>query len=151
GAAERPKGDFVSTIPPSTSPDDPLTRAEAAFRRTPVPEGPSEALVARTLAGLRAKVESDSNPLPRRRTMLVTMKIAAAALVTVGGLLYFAFFPSTKATAFAKVAQKLRDAHTLAYRLTVESPELKTPMTMRALFKQPSFFRAELDGGIVSI
>jgi outer membrane lipoprotein-sorting protein len=83
--------------------------------------------------------------------MLVTMKIAAAALVTVGGLFYFAVVPSTEATAFAEVAQKLRDAHTLAYRLSVESPELKTRMTMRALFKEPSFFRAELDGGSISI
>lgn len=83
--------------------------------------------------------------------MLVTMKIAAAALMAVGGLFYVAFFPSTEATAFTEVAQKLRDAHTLAYRLTVESPDLKTRMTMRAIFKEPSFFRAELDGGMVSI
>ncbi len=83
--------------------------------------------------------------------MLVTMRIAAAVLMALGGLFYVAFFPSTEATAFAEVAQKLRDAHTLTYRLTVESPELKTRMTMRALFKEPSFFRAELDGGMVSI
>jgi outer membrane lipoprotein-sorting protein len=86
-----------------------------------------------------------------RRTMLVTMRIAAAALVTAGGLFYSAVVPSTEAAAFAEVAQKLRDAHTLAYRSTVESPELKSRMTMRSLFKEPSSFRTELDGGIVAI
>ena len=141
----------MSTPPPSSSSDDPLARAEAVFRRTPVPEGPSEAIVARTLAALRAKAESDSNPLPRRRKLLMTMKITAAALVAAGGFLYFAVVPSTEAMAYAEGTQKLRDAHTLAYRSTVESPELKTRMTMRVLFKEPSFFRTELDGGIVAI
>jgi len=83
--------------------------------------------------------------------MLVTMKIAAAALVTAGGLLYFAAAPSMEATAFGEVAQKLRNAHTLAYRTTTESPDLKTPMTMRWRFKEPSLFRAETDGGIITI
>ena len=83
--------------------------------------------------------------------MLVTMKIAAAALVAVGGLFYVAFFPSPEATAFTEVAQKLRDAHTLTYRGIVESPELKTRMTMRVLVKEPGHFRAELDGGMISI
>ena len=63
-----------------------------------------------------------SNPLPRRRTMLMTMKIAAAALVAAGGWFYFAVVPSREASAFAEVAQKLRDAHTLSYRTTTESP-----------------------------
>ncbi len=141
----------MSALPPSSFPDDPLASAEAALRRTTVPEGPSQAIVARTLAALRAKTESDRNPLPWRRKMLLTMKIAATVLVTVSGLLYVTFFPSTEATAFAEVAQKLRDAHTLAYRMTVESPDFKAPMTMRTLFKEPSFFRTELDGGIVGI
>jgi outer membrane lipoprotein-sorting protein len=75
------------------------------------------------------------------------MKIAAAALVTASGLFYFAVVPSMEATAFAEVAQRLRNAHTLAYRATMESPDLKTPITMRLRFKEPSLFRAETDGG----
>jgi len=83
--------------------------------------------------------------------MLMTMKIAAAALVAVGGWFYFTVVPSREASAFAEVAQKLRDAHTLAYRTTTESPDLKTPMTIRMLFKGPSLMRAEMEGGIVGI
>jgi outer membrane lipoprotein-sorting protein len=81
----------------------------------------------------------------------MTMKIAAAALAAAGGFFYFAVVPSTEATAFAEVAQKLRDAHTLAYRGTTESPDLKTPMTVRFLFKEPGLFRTELAGGIITI
>jgi outer membrane lipoprotein-sorting protein len=49
------------------------------------------------------------------------------------------------------VAQKLRDAHTLAYRLTLESPEPKSRLTMRTLFMEPNRFRIEMDGGLVAI
>ena len=41
--------------------------------------------------------------------MLVTLRIAAAALVAAGGLFYFAVFPPKEATAFAEVAQRLRN------------------------------------------
>lgn len=140
----------MSTLPPSSSPDDPLARAEAAFRRTPVPEGPAEAIIARTLAALK-KAESDTNPLPRKRTLLMTMKIAAAVMATAGGVFYLAAVRSTEAATFAEAAQKLRDAHILVYRMTTESPDLKTPMRMRALFKEPNLFRSEVDGGIVSV
>jgi len=84
--------------------------------------------------------------------MLAAIKVAAAVLVTAGGLFYVAFVPKAEANrAFAEAARKLRDAHTLAYRMTTESPDLKTPLKMRALFKEPSLFRLEADGGIVSI
>jgi outer membrane lipoprotein-sorting protein len=116
-----------------------------------VPEGPPEAIVALTLAALEAKANLDRIPLTRRRTMLMTMKIAAAALVTAGGWFYFAVAPSTEATAFGEAVQKLRDAHTLTYRTTMESPELKAPMTMRMFVKEPSLMRTEAVGGIVTV
>jgi outer membrane lipoprotein-sorting protein len=96
-------------------------------------------------------LQQPDNPLPRKRTMPGTMRIAAAALVTAGGLLYFAGVPSKEATAFAELAQKLREAHTLAYRITTETPESKTALKIRSLFKEPSLFRAETDGGIITI
>jgi len=140
------------TIPPASSPDDPLARAEAALKRTPVPEGPSEETVERTLAALMAKAGPDITPFMRRRTMLTAIKIAAAVLVTTGGLFYMAFVPRAEANrTFAEAARKLREAHTLAYRTTMESPDFKTPLKTRCLFKEPSLFRAEVDGGIVSI
>jgi outer membrane lipoprotein-sorting protein len=79
------------------------------------------------------------------------MKIAAAALVAVGGLFYLTSISPMEKTAFAEAAQKLRDAQTLSYRMTVESPELKIRMTTRILLRWPGLFRAEVEGGIVTI
>jgi hypothetical protein len=64
----------VSTLPPSPAPDDPLARAEAAFLRMPVPEGPSPKVVAQTLAALSAKTVHDNTHLMRRRIMFATLK-----------------------------------------------------------------------------
>jgi hypothetical protein len=54
----------VTTVPPSSTPDDPLAHAEAAFLRVPVPDGPAPEVVARTLAALTAKTENCLRPSP---------------------------------------------------------------------------------------
>jgi outer membrane lipoprotein-sorting protein len=67
-------------------------------------------------------------------------------------LFYLVTAPTTTATAsFAEAAQKLHDAHTLSYRMTTETPDLKQPMTMRAFFKEPNRMRVESDAGVVSV
>ena len=61
---------------PEPTPDstDRLARAEAAFRAAPVPEGPSEDLVARTRAALRdAEDRPDIIPAKTRRRPMITM------------------------------------------------------------------------------
>jgi hypothetical protein len=83
--------------------------------------------------------------------VLATMKIAAAALVAAGGVAYFALPPSAEATAFAMMAQKLREAHSLTYTATTESADIKPPLTMKFLFKEPDLLRTEVPGGIVTI
>ena len=91
----------MSSLPPPSSPDDPLARAEAAFRRTPVPDGPSPEVIARTLTALTAKTKQQTTPWIRRKTVIVTLRIAAAAIVAVGGFAYLALHPSAEATEFA--------------------------------------------------
>ncbi len=141
----------MSTIPPTSSRDDPIARAEAAFRRISVPDGPSREVVARTLEALAAKAEQRTTPEMRRRIMFATMRIAAAAVVAAVGFAYFALFPSAEATAFAVMAQKLREAHSLSYTSTTESADIKPALIMKFLFKEPNLFRAEVPGGIVTI
>jgi outer membrane lipoprotein-sorting protein len=139
----------MSTIPPA---DDRLSRAEAALRRAPIPDGPSELTVSRTLAALNAKTSSRDNPHSRRKTMTAALKIAAAVLVAGGGVLYIALAPPARAkSAFAEMAQKISKAHTLSYLQTTEGPDLKTPMKARSFFKEPDLMRMELDGGTVLI
>jgi outer membrane lipoprotein-sorting protein len=140
----------MSATPP-LPPDDPLARAEEALRRVPAPPGPPAETVARTLAALHA---GEAKPIfvRRRIPMALLLKIAAAALVAAGGLWYFTGLGPSEATlAFADVANKLRDAHTLAYRMTVRSPELKQPVTTRVLFKEPGLMRSEGPFGQVGI
>jgi outer membrane lipoprotein-sorting protein len=55
------------------------------------------------------------------------------------------------ALAFAEVAQNLRDAHSLAYRMTVRSPRMKEPETMQFRFKEPGLFRSDGAGGQVAV
>jgi outer membrane lipoprotein-sorting protein len=125
-------------------PDDPLARAEAAIRRIPVPEGPTDETKARTLAALGAAAGApESFPFPRRRTMLSAIKIAAAALAAGIGLLCFTLGPSVETAAFAEAAQKLHDARTLTYRMTVQIPGQKGPMKLRYFISEPGLFRSD--------
>jgi outer membrane lipoprotein-sorting protein len=100
---------------------------------------------------VEALVRRFVRPFSWRPTMAFAMKIAAAALLAAGGWFYFMVLPSAEATAFAEAAQKLRDAHTLSYRVTTESPELNLPLTLRFLFKEPSLMRTETEGGVITI
>jgi outer membrane lipoprotein-sorting protein len=114
-----------------------------------VPEGPSAETRARTLAALRAAAaQPDAIPLLRRTTMLTALKIAAAVLLTAGGLFYVTLAPQAEAmVAFTVVAEKLRDAHTLSFLQTTQVPGRKQPMVIRYLYKEPGLIRSESPGG----
>ena len=142
----------MSAILPDPDPDDRLARAEAALWDAHVPDGPSENIVAQTRAALQtAAVQSNLNPFPWRRTMLATLKLTAAALAATAGLSYLAFSPRVEATVtFAEVAQKLHDAHTLSYRISVQNPELpgqkgSLKIIGREYYKDPGLVRTETD------
>ncbi len=133
----------MSATPP-LPPGEPLARAEAALRHAPVPDGPADETVARTLAALRGAERSSPLPVRRRRTMHVILKVAALVLVAAGGLTYFLGFHSAGATlAFDEVARPLSEAHTLAYTMTTQVTGVKEPISMRVLFKEPSLVRTE--------
>src|SRR5262249_39248693 len=84
-----PTGTPLSATPPPLPPEDPLDGAEAALRRAPVPDGPSEETRARTLAALRAADRLPVLPVRRRKTMHLILKVVASLLVAAGGLVYF--------------------------------------------------------------
>ena len=136
----------------SPSPEDSLARAEAALRQTAVSPGPSEALDARTLAALGAADGRHEVILRRRKTMRVILSAAAAVLAAAGGLCYFGGVqPGGTSLAFADVAQRLHDAHTLAYQMTAQAPQMKEAMRMQVFLKEPGWIRLEGPGGVVSI
>jgi outer membrane lipoprotein-sorting protein len=126
--------------------DDLLDRAVSALlRTTPMADGPSEETIARTLAALEAASRSPSKILfSRRNTMLVILKMAAALLMAGGGLFYLGgTYLKGAPMSFEEVAQKLQDAHTIAYFMTMELPGTRTPVTQRVFFKEPGLARIE--------
>lgn len=78
--------------------------------------------------------------------MLTSIKIAAAVVAASVGILYVTLSPPPEAgAAFAEAAQKLHDAHTLTYRITVQIPGQAIPMVLRYLFKEPGLVRSETE------
>jgi outer membrane lipoprotein-sorting protein len=125
--------------------DELIEREASALRDMTIPDGPSQSIVARTLTAL----DSESRgPAPymfwRNRTMFMALKIAAALLVTAGGLT-FLVRPNRAAESFAEVAAKLRDAQTLSYRMTMQAPGRDKPETSRMFFKAPGWVRSEAE------
>src|SRR5262249_1934641 len=120
--------------------DDLLDRAVSALSwTTSMADGPSEETIARTLAALEAPPGSpETTRSSRRRTMYAVLKLAAAVLAAAGGLFYFGGNHLAGApVSFEEVAQKLQNAHTFAYLMTMELPGTRTPVTQRVLFKEP--------------
>ena len=145
----------MNADPPPPPTEDPVTRAVDALRRTSSSRGPSEEILARTLAALRAEPHAPvAEPFPRRSMMIATMKIAAVILVATAGLFYLNGPPPAGPTmAFAEVAQILRNSDTLTCLVTTQIPGRKDPLLMRVLFKEPGFLRVESvpSGGPVRI
>lgn len=132
---------------PSPEPDDRLARAEAALKGTPVPEGPSNDLIARTRTAL-GRAASSPDPNPMRSPMITMLKFAAAASVitAVASLPFLVPMPRAGAgTTFAEVAKKLQDAHTLSYQFSVSVPGQDRPTTGREYLKAPGLTRTESD------
>ena len=75
------------------------------------------------------------------------LKIAAAAAfaLAAGGLPYLAIAPRAGASPFAEAAQKLRDAHTLSYSVSMQFPipGQDKPTKGREFYKDPGLVRTE--------
>jgi outer membrane lipoprotein-sorting protein len=76
--------------------------------------------------------------------MFGILKLVAAVLVASSGLFYVGGSWLARASVpFEEIAHKLRDAHTLAYSMTMNIPNQKVPVTVRLLFKEPWLVRSE--------
>jgi outer membrane lipoprotein-sorting protein len=137
----------MSPLPPSFDRIDPLDRAEAALRHLPGSDGPPDETRARTLAALQA---AGWSPVPRLRgrSWQRPLKVAAALLIGVSALVYTAgLLRMPVPLAFADVARPLRDARSLAFRMTMQMPGQDRPVVTRVLFKEPGLVRMEEVGG----
>lgn len=129
-------------------PTELLTRAEAALRDVPAPPGPSDETLARTLAALAAAEVRPNRSDRRRHTVSRILQLAAAVLIAAGGLGYLGYRLTQPSVAFADVAKKIREAESFTCQMTMKTPELKEPMTMRYLARGTGQMRFERpDGG----
>jgi len=131
--------------PGSSGDDDLLARATAALQRTSMVEGPSTQTLAQTLAALDAAASFSRTRFTfRRKTMFALLKMAAAVLIAAGTLFYFGGpYLVGAPVAFEEVAQKLQNAHTFSYVMTMDLPDGKSEITQRLLFKEPGLIRSE--------
>jgi outer membrane lipoprotein-sorting protein len=129
-------------------PTDLLTRAEAALRDAPAPIGPSDATLARSLAALAAAEVRPNQPREKRQTMWRIMQLAAAIVVAAGGVLYLGYALSGSSVAFADVAKKIQEAETFTCQVTMKTPDLNEPMTMRYLARGTGQMRFERAAGV---
>jgi outer membrane lipoprotein-sorting protein len=84
--------------------------------------------------------------------MRLTIPVAAAVFVALGGLWYFGSAMSgTRAVAWAQVVEKVSDARTLTYRSTIQTAGQTTPVTGKYFFKVPSHIRLESSNGLTMI
>jgi outer membrane lipoprotein-sorting protein len=76
--------------------------------------------------------------------------VSVALLALAAGLIGLGvFLRSGPPLAFAQVAQKFRDAHTLAYQQTVRAPDIsKEPVPIQIFQKEPGLVRMEVAGQV---
>jgi outer membrane lipoprotein-sorting protein len=134
--------------------EDRLARALAALKRTPIPEGPSGDLLARSLAAVQAADSRPINVYSWKNRMFTCFKMAAAVLAAAGAwfLVPGPLLVGAPIT-FEEVASRLGKAHTLAYTMTTRIGDDASPQSVRLLFKEPGRLRCEAvpAGGVVVV
>jgi outer membrane lipoprotein-sorting protein len=146
--------------------DDIVQRSLDALHREHVPHGPSMDVTQRTLAALKLKThaasgvaqredyEPKSNLFTRILTMTVTQRIAAAVMLTVGGLVVwfmFALFGGFGTVSYAQVAQQIKNARSMTFTMTTASPQLPKPVEAKLYALEPGMLRNEGSHGVVTI
>jgi len=150
---------------------DLLNAAIQALRQEALAAEPPGEVLARitalgTVTGIE-EVRASAIALPQRKKRLasalrrrrVNMALRAAVVLAAGSLVVVGAFLRSGATlAFADVAQQFRDANTLSFQMTLQSPLIpklvagKTGnMEMQVFLKEPGRFRAEGAFGLIGI
>jgi len=146
--------------------DDIVQRSLDTLHREHVPHGPSMDVTQRTLAALKLKThaasgvaqredyEPKSNLFTRILTMTVTQRIAAAVMLTVGGLVVwfmFALFGGFGTISYAQVAQQIKDARSMTMKMRMTSPQIPQPVEAKLYALEPGMMRNEGWGGVVTV
>jgi outer membrane lipoprotein-sorting protein len=132
---------------------DNVQRALAAVSRQADGQEASDQILAGTLAKMRQTADAGTTStktfLLWITTMTFTQKIAAAFMLTVGGLILwfvFSLFGGFAGVTYAEVAQQIRSLRTVSWTETISGPT--TPLvTMKVMCMEPGRLRMEYLGG----
>jgi outer membrane lipoprotein-sorting protein len=124
------------------------------LRAAPLPDGPSEEALARTLAAVRAAEAAPvrSTWMERIRSMNRWTKVAAvAAVIAATTTGWFLLFGDGKGLAFAEVKKRVQAAETFACKMVISAKGMKQPIVVEAMFKEPGRMRYEAAVGSITI
>jgi hypothetical protein len=136
--------------------DDLLERSLTALKQERIPNGPSQDVIARTLATLKPAPSHNERKTVVTRILQMTFaqRIAAAVMLTVGALVLwfmFALFGGFGTVSYAQVAQQIKDARSMTFKMKITSPKLPKPVDARVYALEPGKIRNEGPGGVVTI
>ena len=133
---------------------DLVDRAVAEIVDAPIEQGPSKALVARTLEALKDEPEEERPAVAGRiRRINWPARIAATFIIGlcgVGVVLMFNHVGGGGSVVASEVARRLREARTLSCNWSMDVPNNGRPVTMKMLLKEQGKLRIE-GGGAVTI
>jgi hypothetical protein len=133
---------------PHDNPSDLLERSLAAMRNAPIPDGPSQQLIADTLAALNKAQGDRPQPNTRRKTnMRIITRLAASLIVAIGAAALIFFTTRTGSVAFADVVQKVREAKTLTFDCAADLPGMG-PVKMHFFMNSAGQTRVEAAGSV---
>jgi hypothetical protein len=126
-------------------PDPTLDRAVVALKDQPIPHGPPDSLLAKTLASLREAEPQVLAPSPNSlRIFLRPLAIAAGLLISISVIAIILL--NSSSVAFAEVAKKVRDSRTLIFTVPVPNPDDGTLILSRFYFQEGDRFRMDVPG-----
>ena len=124
------------------------------LRAAPLPDGPSDEALARTLAAVRAADSADARSTwaERIRSMNRWTKMGAvAAIIAATTTGWFLLFGDGKGLAFGEVKQRIQAAETFTCRMTISAKGMTEPIVVKAMFKEPGRMRYEMAVGSITI
>jgi outer membrane lipoprotein-sorting protein len=136
--------------------DDLLERSIEAIKHERMPSGPSQDVIARTLETLKPAPSHNERKTVVTRILQMTFaqRIAAAVMLTGGALVLwfmFALFGGFGTVSYAQVAQHIKEARSMTFKMTITSPKLPKPVEAKLYALEPGKMRNEGPGGVVTI
>jgi outer membrane lipoprotein-sorting protein len=136
----------------SDNPNDRLERSLSAMRNAPIPDGPSQQLIADTLAALDKDAGDRLNlNIQRKNNMRIITRLAASLILAFGVAALIFFASRTSSVALADIVRKVRDARTLTFNATASYAPAQAPQRFKFLMNNSGQTRIEMSNGGVNI